>query len=142
MSLEGYNPLPECLAELSAQGEGEEEVDAVIRYGRTAFSYSELFLRFENIRHSSPFAVGKNNNQTMTSLSSARPTTASNSLSLLQLLMYPALHERPTEAAFLLICFSSCGEQSSTRFSLSSCGSCGSCNVLYSSYVHRYSSST
>lgn len=86
MSLEGYNPLPECLAELSAQGEGEEEVDAVIRYGRIAF-YSELFLRFENIRNNSHFAVGNNNNQTMIPLSSARPTTALNSLPLLLLIL-------------------------------------------------------
>ena len=37
MSLDGNNPLPECLAGLDAQGKGEEEVDAVIRCGRKAF---------------------------------------------------------------------------------------------------------
>lgn len=54
MSLEGDTPLPECLAELSAQGEGEEEVDAVIRCGRIPFFvfFKDLrdvnFLRFES----------------------------------------------------------------------------------------------
>lgn len=44
MSLEGHeSSLPECLAELSAQGEGEEEVDDVIRCGRTTILLILLF---------------------------------------------------------------------------------------------------